>query len=59
MERVDITIDYNLPADEFAALPQNFPTGNYHEGGEDNEVKWYRVEIDSPNGTIKLTWFLE
>jgi len=57
--RVEVTVTYDLPEDEFRALPDSFPTGTYRSGGEDNETEWYRVEIESPNGIIKLTWFLE
>jgi len=56
MNRIEVTVTYNLPADEFKALPETFPTGDYHEH---DGSKWYRVEIDSPNGVIKLTWFLK
>ena len=55
MDRVEITIDYNLTADEFAALPQDYPTGNYHES---ENYKWYRLDIASPSGKVRLTWFL-
>ena len=55
MERIEVTVTYNLPEDEFRILPISFPTGAYHEH---DGSKWYRVDIQSPNGVIKLTWFL-
>jgi len=58
--RVEVTVTYNLPEDEFRALSDSFPTGTYHASdSDDSNTEWYRVTIDSPNGAIKLTWFLE
>ena len=54
--RIEVTVTYNLTADEFRALPEDFPTGEYYEN---TGTEWYRVEIESPNGIIKLTWFLK
>jgi hypothetical protein len=57
--RIEVTVTYNLTEDEFRALPEDFPTGEYHSGGENDGTEWYRVNIESPNGVIKLTWFLK
>ena len=56
--RIEITVTYNLPEDEFRALPDSFPTGTHHRS-DSKDTEWYRVDIESPNGVIKLTWFLE
>lgn len=60
--RIEITVTYNLPEDEFRALPDSFPTATHHRSNDKDPAditEWYRVDIDSPNGVIKLTWFLE
>tara|TARA_R100000008_G_C3487371_1_gene116927 strand:+ start:383 stop:562 length:180 start_codon:yes stop_codon:yes gene_type:complete len=54
---IEMTIDYNTPAEEFDALGDKYPTGEYRE---DTGTYWFRVTItgDSTNG-VKLTWFKE
>ncbi len=52
--RIDIVADYNVPADEFKDLIKAFPTGRYLQSGKS---KWFRVEIDTEEGRIELTWF--
>lgn len=54
--RLEITVDYNVPADEFEELIQVYPLGQYLSGGNS---KWFRVEIDGDNDFISLTWFRE
>ena len=54
--RIEVTVTYNLPENEYRDLFKDFPTGEYHES---TGTEWYRVEIESPNGIIKLTWFLD
>jgi len=54
MNRIEITITYNEPEDDFRKLQEIYPTGYYnsHDGSE-----WFRLDIDSPNGIVKLMWF--
>ena len=54
--RLDITVDYNVPADEFEELILKYPLGQYLEGGHS---RWFRLEIIGDNNFISLTWFRE
>jgi len=56
MLRVGVTINYNTEEEEFDELQQTYPTGAYHSYDGAN---WFRVEIDSQNGVVQLTWFLK
>ena len=67
MERIAITVGYNLTEDEFSALSEKYPTGKYHTNDESEEgkrIKWFRVNIPSSKygeevtGVLTLTWFL-
>ncbi len=65
MERISITINYNLREDEFSALSEKYPTGEYFNNDksilkeESERVKWFRVKIHSSTGVLVLTWFSE
>ena len=53
---IQITVDYNVPADEFHDLIKKYPLGQYLMN---DRVNWFRVEIDGDKGKITLTWFQE
>lgn len=56
MNRIEITITYRQTQEDFTKLEELYPTGYYnaHEG-----TQWFRLDIDSPNGIVKLMWFKE
>lgn len=56
---LQITVDYNVPADEFRDLIKKYPLGQYINTPHDTRVNWFRVEIDGDQGKITLTWFQE
>jgi len=56
---IQLTVDYNVPADEFKDLLKKYPLGQYLSNGIDERVHWFRLEIDGDKGKITLTWFQE
>tara|TARA_R110000824_G_scaffold44420_2_gene129277 strand:- start:1530 stop:1730 length:201 start_codon:yes stop_codon:yes gene_type:complete len=47
--------NYNLPLDQFNALEERFPEGDYHL--DDPGTKWFNVTIVDQN--LRLSWFLD
>lgn len=52
--RLELTVDYDVPEDEFDELIKLYPLGKYLGGGN---TQWFRVEIDTQHGFVSLTWF--
>ena len=52
--QLEITVDYNVPADEFEDLSKVYPLGKYISP---DHCHWFRLEIDGDGGRITLTWF--
>ena len=55
--QVEITVNYDVPADEFDVLGAAYPLGKYISNTLDNRVSWFKLEIPGDKHNITLTWF--
>ena len=54
---VEITVDYNTPAEVFDQLGNAYPLGEYVQSNNEH-IKWFRLKIrNSDNKKMVLTWF--
>ena len=55
---IEVTVDYNTPAEVFDQLSNAYPLGEYVSGVNAEHIKWFRLKIRNSDGKkIVLTWF--
>ena len=54
---VEITVNYNVPADEFEQLGSAYPLGRYVNTANNERVQWFKLTIPGDTHKIILTWF--
>lgn len=54
---IEITVNYNTPAEEFEQLQNAYPLGKYVSGTNDH-ITWFKLVIVGENNRkVALTWF--
>lgn len=52
---IEVTVDYNTPAEVFDQLSNAYPLGEYISGGH---TQWFRLKIINTDGKkLVLIWF--
>lgn len=54
---VEITVNYNMPADEYDQLGSAYPLGKYVKGSGNERIQWFKLVIPGDTHKITLTWF--
>lgn len=57
MMDIEITVNYDTPAEEFDQLANAYPLGEYMHANPKCDIRWFRLTIHTPTDKIKLTWF--
>lgn len=54
---IEITVNYDTPAEEFDQLANAYPLGEYMNAAPNSTVRWFRLRINTETDKIKLVWF--